>query len=407
MKKIFSIFAAVLFAGSMMAGTVKLTNANIVAAGDATSGYNDWAISDGTNTWNAHAIKNKHSNATADKHFLQIKKYDSSKSEAFYIQIPNVGENIQSIKMTVSSANKPMDGGGNTATLFFSASNSTAAAGTGVVSGTGDASVTLDVADLGLQTGYITAGGGVRIWDVTVTTGAAPDVAKPVIAGEEVFYKKTHITITCATEGAYIYYTTNGLDPDLDEDYTESYPSSGLDIEATTTVKAVAIKGTGLDTKYSAVVSKTFTKATVMTVAEAIAALVDNTTVIENAYVKGIITKVDSWNETYGSITYWISEDGTETNQLKIYGGLGLNGDEFVTINALKAGDKVTVTGTLMTFNGTKEMDKNNFLVEFEDVPTAISNTAVDAKAVKTFENGQLVIIKNGVKYNALGAMIQ
>ena len=309
--------------------------------------------------------------------------------------------------MTVSNASKPMDGGGNTATLFFSASNETAAAGTGVVSGTGDASVTLDVADLGLQTGYITAGGGVRIWDVTVTTGAAPDVAKPVIAGEEVFYKKTHITITCATEGAYIYYTTNGLDPDLDEDYTESYPSSGLDIEATTTVKAVAIKGTGLDTKYSAVVSKTFTKATVMTVAEAIAALVDNTTVIENAYVKGIITKVDSWNETYGSITYWISDDGTETNQLKIYGGLGLNGDEFVTINALKAGDKVTVTGTLMTFNGTKEMDKNNFLVEFEDVPTAISNTAVDAKAVKTFENGQLVIIKNGVKYNALGAMIQ
>ena len=116
MKKIFSIFAAALFAGSMMAGTVKLTNANIVAAGDATSGYNDWAISDGTNTWNAHAIKNKHSNATADKHFLQIKKYDSSKSEAFYIQIPNVGENIQSIKMPVSSANKPMDGGGNTAT---------------------------------------------------------------------------------------------------------------------------------------------------------------------------------------------------------------------------------------------------------------------------------------------------
>lgn len=36
--------------------------------------------------------------------------------------------------------------------------------------------------------------------------------------------------------------------------------------------------------------------------------------------------------------------------------------------------------------------------------PTAISNTAVESKAVKFFENGQLVIIKNGVKYNALGA---
>lgn len=38
--------------------------------------------------------------------------------------------------------------------------------------------------------------------------------------------------------------------------------------------------------------------------------------------------------------------------------------------------------------------------------PTALSNTAVESKAVKFFENGQLVIIKNGVKYNALGAQL-
>ena len=37
---------------------------------------------------------------------------------------------------------------------------------------------------------------------------------------------------------------------------------------------------------------------------------------------------------------------------------------------------------------------------------TAISNTAIESKAVKSFENGQLVIIKNGVKYNALGAQL-
>jgi hypothetical protein len=38
---------------------------------------------------------------------------------------------------------------------------------------------------------------------------------------------------------------------------------------------------------------------------------------------------------------------------------------------------------------------------------TAIENTVMGEKAVKTFENGQLVIIKNGVKYNALGAEIR
>ena len=40
------------------------------------------------------------------------------------------------------------------------------------------------------------------------------------------------------------------------------------------------------------------------------------------------------------------------------------------------------------------------------DFTTAIDNTVMESKAVKFFENGQLVIIKNGVKYNALGAQL-
>lgn len=38
---------------------------------------------------------------------------------------------------------------------------------------------------------------------------------------------------------------------------------------------------------------------------------------------------------------------------------------------------------------------------------TAIDNTVVSEKAIKMFENGQLIIIKNGVKYNALGSVIE
>ena len=37
----------------------------------------------------------------------------------------------------------------------------------------------------------------------------------------------------------------------------------------------------------------------------------------------------------------------------------------------------------------------------------AVDNAVVGTKAVKTFENGQLVIIKNGVKYNAQGAIMK
>ena len=38
---------------------------------------------------------------------------------------------------------------------------------------------------------------------------------------------------------------------------------------------------------------------------------------------------------------------------------------------------------------------------------TGIENTSVEAKAIKTFENGQLVIIKNGVRYDATGAIVK
>lgn len=147
--------------------TVTLSNANIVEAGDAAS-YSLWTLKDEAgNEWSAYAIKNKHSNATSGYHFLQIKKSDSSTQ--YYIHIPEIGTKITKIVMSVSSSSKPMDGGSNTATLFFSANNTTSATGESVASGTGASSVTINTSDLNLNTGYITASGAVRIWDVAVT----------------------------------------------------------------------------------------------------------------------------------------------------------------------------------------------------------------------------------------------
>lgn len=164
--------------------TATLTNANIVAAGEAAGGYTGFSIKDDNGkTWNAYAIKNKHSNATSDYHYLQIKKNDNN--GPYYIQVPEFGSRITSIKMTVSSTSKPMTGGGNTASLYFSNSNITSAEGDGVASGTGESSVTIDCSSLNLNTGYITADGAVRIWDIEVTysTGTTPsDPIDPTVS---------------------------------------------------------------------------------------------------------------------------------------------------------------------------------------------------------------------------------
>ena len=73
----------------------------------------------------------------------------------------------------------------------------------------------------------------------------------PVISGETPFETTTEVTMT-ASEGAKIYYTTNGDTPTAEStEYTEA-----ITLEATTTIKAIAVLG-GTS---SSVASKTFTK---------------------------------------------------------------------------------------------------------------------------------------------------
>ena len=48
----------------------------------------------------------------------------------------------------------------------------------------------------------------------------------------------------------------------------------------------------------------------------------------------------------------------------------------------------------------------NFYAFAFDDETQAVENVNATVKATKSFENGQLVIIKNGVKYNALGAQL-
>lgn len=76
-------------------------------------------------------------------------------------------------------------------------------------------------------------------------------VEKPVIAGETPFDSSTEVTITAA-EGASIYYTNDGSTPTA----ASTAYSEALTLEATTTIKAIAVKG-GIT---SEVASKTFTK---------------------------------------------------------------------------------------------------------------------------------------------------
>ena len=200
--------------------------------------------------------------------------------------------------------------------------------------------------------------GAIRaIDDISLTT--ASSVAKPTISGETPFLNTTDVTISIP-DGTTVYYTTNGSDPTTNStEYTAPFA-----LTKSTTVKAIAVNGNDI----SGVASKEFTKITVMTVAEARAAI-DAGSDLSNKYVAGIISQIDSYNSTYNSITYWISDDGTTTDQLEVYSGLaGVVKAQFASVEDLAVGDDVTVNGTLKKYNSTYEFDKNNTIVAYKPI---------------------------------------
>ncbi len=80
-------------------------------------------------------------------------------------------------------------------------------------------------------------------------------------------------------------------------------------------------------------------------------------------YAEGIVSEVVSFSDKYGSINYYISDDGTATNQFYVYSGVGLNQAKFTSDADLKAGDKVVICGKLTTYNGTPQFNYQNYLV--------------------------------------------
>ncbi len=115
------------------------------------------------------------------------------------------------------------------------------------------------------------------------------------------------------------------------------------------------------------------TKDNPISVAKALAVIkemADNGETETEAYVKGIISKVASFNSNYGSITYYISDNGEEVDELQIYSGSNIGGAKFSGKEDLNAGDKVVVKGKLKKYvkngNVTLEMNFPNEIISIE-----------------------------------------
>ncbi|MBO6074423.1 MAG: chitobiase/beta-hexosaminidase C-terminal domain-containing protein [Paludibacteraceae bacterium] len=147
---------------------------------------------------------------------------------------------------------------------------------------------------------------------------AAPEVATPTISGEENFTTSTTVTLSCTTEGATIYYTTDNSTPTS----SSSAYSDPFQLNATATVKAIAIKG---ETS-SSVAEKTFTKIEALTTMDAIfAAATEAGSTARDVYIK-----FDNWQISGVKNSNAFLTDGTKG--AVIYGS---NGSGFAVNNVL------------------------------------------------------------------------
>ena len=179
------------------------------------------------------------------------------------------------------------------------------------------------------------------------------------------------VELSCETEGATIYYTTNG---DAPTSSSTQYNGTAITVDHTMTIKAIAIK----NKISSTVASATYTIIVWQTVAD----VWDDITADgpKNAHIYGYVSQVNVGG--YDN-NFYISDNGsTEGNQLYAY---RMNMNSF----SVAVGDKVKLAGDLMDYQGTKEFKYANSgatqgLVVALEAKGALQSVAVSDTPTKT-----------------------
>ena len=190
--------------------------------------------------------------------------------------------------------------------------------------------------------------------------GGTPTCATPTFSPAAGTYTQAQtVSISCATGGATIYYTTNGDEPTT----SSSVYSTPINVSSNTTIKAMAT-AEGYDN--SAVATAEYTIATMehdgtledpYSVADAHIAIQANTGVT-GVYVTGIVSQiVTAYNSQYGNITFDLVDEEGSSVTLRAYRCVG---DE---IAGVTVGDIAVVSGNLTLYGSTYEFEQNCQLV--------------------------------------------
>ena len=106
----------------------------------------------------------------------------------------------------------------------------------------------------------------------------------------------------------------------------------------------------------------------------------------QEIYIKGkIVTISEEYNTNYGNATYYISEDGTASNQFYVYHSLYFGKTKYTSGTNIKVGDEVIVCGKVVNYKGnTPETQGNDSYIVSINGVTESGSTGGDQPSTPT-----------------------
>lgn len=212
-------------------------------------------------------------------------------------------------------------------------------------------------------------------------------------------YKYTQLTATLTPAGATTEVVWTSSDENVATVVNGNVTAVGVGSATITATAGVGVEAT---------CAVTVTAPTILTcdsaAALALSVSADNEVVANGKYVvRGYVTEVAyAYSASSGNLSVWLADTKAGANTIEAYKAVPVSEVE----KSLAVGDYVEVVGDLTKFNTTLELAAGCSIKKLANPTTTIDNTTLSTPSVKTIENGQLVIIRDGVKYNAMGIQL-
>ncbi len=176
-------------------------------------------------------------------------------------------------------------------------------------------------------------------------------------------------TLTATTKNAdgatVVWASSNPQVATVNDGLVRCVASGATSISATITVNNVSVAATcNVTVVDNSSSGGDGTLGNPYSVAEVLALFASNSVPTANVYVKGIISRITSLNTAmYTNARYYISDDGSETDEFYVYNGKYLEGADFTSDDQIQTGDEVVICGKLTTYGTTNEFAANNYII--------------------------------------------